>query len=278
MLGFVRSAIYYKPKPAANDDAIIMNEMREIYLEHPCYGYRKMQVELRKLGFVVNRKKVYRLMRLAGLKAIYPEKKTTVRNLDHTVYPYLLKGLAIDRPDQVWQVDITYIKMRRGFVYLICLIDVYSRRIMGWSLSIFLDTQSCLEALSEALRLYQPEIVNSDQGCQFTSKAWVEALAQGKIKISMDGKGRWADNVYIERLWRTIKYEHVFLRSFDDVQQARDSLGAFIKHYNNQRSHQSLNYHTPSAIHSLKKIPTKQELFDSFKIKPQEVNMIPKIS
>jgi putative transposase len=278
LLGFVRSAIYYKPKPTANDDAIIMNEMREIYLEHPYYGYRKMQVELRKLGFVVNRKKVYRLMRLAGLKAIYPEKKTTVRNSDHAVYPYLLKGLAIDRPDQVWQVDITYIKMRRGFVYLICLIDVYSRKIMGWSLSTSLDTQSCLEALSDALKLYQPDIVNSDQGCQFTSKAWVEALAHGKIKISMDGKGRWADNVYVERLWRTIKYEHVFLRSFDDVQQARDSLGAFIKHYNNQRSHQSLNYHTPSAIHGLKRIPTKQELFDSFKIKPQEANMIPKIS
>jgi len=250
-----------------------MNEMRDIYQETPFYGYRRITVGLRERGFLVNHKKVQTLMSLTGMEAIYPVKRTTIRNQDHKVYPYLLRGMVIDRPNQVWQVDITYIKMRQGFVYLVCLIDVFSRKIMGWSLSTFLDTASRLEALNNALKYGAPEIINSDQGCQFTSAAWVEALTQKSIFISMDGKGRWADNVYVERLWRTIKYENVFLHSFDTVAQARLTLRKFITFYNEKRYHQVLNYHSPDVVYSLKRIPTKQELFESFRLQNNFVNL-----
>lgn len=258
----------------------IINEMRDVYQEKPFYGYRRMTVELRKKGFVVNHKKVQRLQSLAGIKAIYPTKKTTIRNPDHKVYPYLLREMTIDRPNQVWQVDITYIKALHGFVYLICLIDIFSRKVMGRTLSTFLDTQPCLEALNHALQHGAPEIINSDQGCQFTSTAWVQKLEQHNISISMDGKGRWADNVYIERLWRTIKYENVYLHCFDTVEQARTALYKFIDFYNQNRFHQALNYHTPNDIYMLKTIPTKQQLFESFRLQnnpiTSEVTMSPK--
>lgn len=257
-----------------------MNEIQNIYQSIPTYGYRRVTIGLREKGFFVNSKKVQRLMQLAGRKAIYPEKKTTVRNPDHKVFKYLLRGLKIDRPDQVWQVDITYIKIGNGFVYLTCLIDVFSRKIIGWSLSTFLDTASCLEALNNALKYGLPEIVNSDQGCQFTSTTWTEALIQQGIFISMDGKGRWADNIYIERLWRTIKQEVVRLYRFDTVEQARIVLGNYIDFYNKKRFHQVLNYHTPDAVYELKYIPTKQELFEHFALKHNfikpEVVMTPK--
>ncbi len=175
------------------------------------------------------------------------------------MFPYLLRGVIIDRPNQVWQVDITYIKMRHGFVYLVCLIDVFSRKIMGWSLSTFLDTASCLEALNSALKQEVPEIINSDQGCQFTSTAWIEALTQKGIFISMDGKGRWADNV--------------FLHSFDTVAQAKSALHEFITFYNEKRFHQALNYHTPNIIYELKKVPTKQQLFEQFKLQNHSINL-----
>jgi putative transposase len=226
-----------------------------------------MTIELRSKGFVVNHKKVQRLMQVSGRKAIYPQKKTTIRNPQHKVFKYLLRGLKIERPNQVWEVDITYIKVKNGFVYLTCLIDVFSRKIMGWSLSTFLDTASCLEALNNALQHGKPDIINSDQGCQFTSVGWVETLVKHGIFISMDGKGRWADNVYVERLWRTIKQEIVRLYRFDSVDQARLVLGDFINFYNTKRFHQSLNYHTPDAIYELKAIPTKQQLFEQFTLK-----------
>lgn len=272
LLNIVRSTVYYQPKPLENDIAVLMNEMRDIYQETPSYGYRKITVGLRQRGFVVNHKKVQNLLTVAGIKAIYPTKRTTVRNPEHKVFPYLLRGMVISRPNKVWQVDITYIKMRHGFVYLVCLIDVFSRKIMGWALSLFLDTTSCVDALKNALKYGIPEIINSDQGCQFTSAAWVETLTQKGIFISMDGKGRWADNVYIERLWRTIKYESVFLHSFDTVDQARLTLGKFIKFYNEKRFHQALNYHTPDAIYELERVPTKQELFMNFKLQNNDVN------
>ena len=259
--------MYYQPRPIENDDSVILNEIQDIYQEMPYYGYRRILVELRKRGFEVNHKRLQRLLAFAGIKAIYPTKKTTVRDLQHKVYPYLLRGIKIDRPNQVWQVDITYIKIRHGFVYLTCLIDVFSRKIMGWDLSTFLDTSSCLKALNNALEQYgTPEIINSDQGCQFTSAVWIETLMLHEIAISMDGKGRWADNVYVERLWRTIKYENVFLHSFDTVDQARVALRNFIDSYNQKRFHQALNYHTPDDIYALKTIPTKQQLFEQFKI------------
>lgn len=280
LLNVTRSTIYYKPKNTEKNDVKIMNELRDIYLETAVYGYRKMTVALRKRGFIVNHKKVRRLMRLSGLRAIYPTKSATARNVSHKVYPYLLRGMNINRPNQVWEVDITYVKMRNGFVYLVCLIDVFSRKIMGWSLSTFLDTSSCLEALNSALKWGTPDIINSDQGCQFTSAAWIEALQQSGILISMDGKGRWADNVFVERLWRTIKYECAFLHSFVTVCEARLGLGRFIEHYNSSRFHQTLNYHTPNVIYELKTIPTKQKLFEWFDIQNcrlnQEVVMTPK--
>ena len=266
LLCVARSTVYYKPKLIQNDDIVILNEIRDIYQKYPFYGYRRMLVELRKNDFEVNHKRLQRLLFVAGIKAIYPTKKTTVRDLQHKIYPYLLRDLIIDSPNQVWQVDITYIKIRHGFVYLVCLIDVFSRKIMGWDLSTFLDTGSCLKALSMSLTHVFPEIINSDQGCQFTSTIWIETLMQNNILISMDGKGRWADNVYVERLWRTIKYENVFLHSFDTVDQARVALRNFINFYNQTRFHQALNYHTPDTVYELKTIPTKQQLFEQFKL------------
>lgn len=257
--------MYYRPRDEENDDAVIMNELREIYQETPSYGYRRMTIALRENGFLVNHKKVFALLKAAGIQAIYPRKKTTIRNQGHKIFPYLLRDVRIERPNQVWQVDITYIKIRGGFIYLVCLIDVFSRKIMGWKVSTFLDTAPCLEALNSALQKGIPEIVNSDQGCQFTSDAWIETLQQNEIKISLDGKGRWADNVYVERLWRTIKYEMVHLHSFDTVSQARDALARYITFYNARRYHSKLNYHTPDVIFSKKIIPTKQELFEVFR-------------
>jgi putative transposase len=266
LLNVPRSSMYYKPKPQQDDDrdALIMNELRTIYDENPCYGYRKMTVALRELGMCINHKKVQNMLKLAGIQAIHPPKKTTIRNKQHEIFPYLLKDLKIERPNQVWQVDITYIKIGGHFVYLVCLIDVFSRRVMGSTLSITLDTAACLEALANALEHHKPEIVNSDQGCQFTSEEWVKELQGQGILISMDGKGRWVDNVYVERLWRTIKYECVHIHDFETVAQAREIIVRFINFYNNRRFHQSLNYHTPDAVFRMGIIPTKQELYASF--------------
>lgn len=218
-------------------------------------------------------------MRVAGVQAIYAAPKTTVKNHEHEVYAYLLRDITICRPNQVWQVDITYIKIAHGFVYLVCLIDVYSRKIVGWNLSTYLDTQSCEQAMLNALLCGKPEIVNSDQGCQFTSSSWINLVIKSGARVSMDGKGRWADNVYIERLWKTIKYESVFLHSFDTVQQARDALSKYIKFYNEDRPHQALNYHTPSAIYESGIIPSKKTLFENFAIlSRKEGHMIPKLA
>lgn len=189
-------------------------------------------------------------MRLIGLKAIAPYKKTSIRNQAHEAYPYLLKDLIIDRPNQVWATDITYIKIKKGFIYLVCIIDVFSRKIMGWAVSMFLDTQSCLEAYDMARKHGKPEILNSDQGCQFTSGAWTKCLEQDGVKISMDGKRRWVDNVIIERLWRTIKYEAVFLSCYENVAQAKNSLATYIIFYNEERPHQALKYKTPNEVFS----------------------------
>jgi putative transposase len=256
--------MYYKPRNLEKNDAVVMNELREIYQESPCYGYRRMTVALRERGFIINHKKVSTLQKKAGIQAIYPPKKTTIRNQAHKIFPYLLRDLVIVRPNQVWQVDITYIKIRGGFVYLVALIDVFSRKVMGWALSTSLDTESCLVALNNALQYGIPEIINSDQGCQFTSEAWVAFLKGHTIEISMDGKGRWADNVYVERLWRTIKYEMVYLHSFDTVGEVRVAIARYITFYNTKRYHSKLNYHTPDAIFAKKSIPSKEELFASF--------------
>jgi len=226
-----------------------MNEIRDIYTEKPFYGYRKIRADLARKGLAINRKKVQRLMRAMELKSVCPKKNTTVRNKADAVYPYLLKNLDIAYPNQVWQVDITYIKIRAGFIYLVCLIDVCSRKIMGWHISTFLESGLCIRALEVALLEAVPEIINSDQGCQFTSDNWCKKLVASGIKISMDGKGRWADNVYIERLWRNIKYELVYLYRFETVSDARSAIANYIEFYNTDRPHQSLQYKTPDEVY-----------------------------
>jgi len=261
--------MYYKTRLPQKNNSDITNELRELQLQMPSYGYRRMTVALREKGFLINHKKVQSLRKSVGLHAIYPHKKTSIKNPQHKVFPYLLRGLAINHPNQVWQVDITYIKIRGGFVYLISIIDVFSKKIMGWKLSIFLDAQSCLEVLASALKHGLPDIINSDQGCQFTGAAWIAAVQQQGIQVSMDGKGRWADNIHIERLWRTIKYELVYLYSFETVQQIRDAIADYIEFYNTRRYHSKLNYHTPDAVFFKKMIPSKQELLKSFLISHQ---------
>ena len=246
LLQVTRSRMYYQKQPTDARDGTIMNEIRTVYTQHPFYGYRRIHVILRRMGHAHNQKRTRRLMQLTGLQAIYPHKKTSIRNYAHQVVPYLLKGVTIDHPNQAWSVDITYIKIKGGFIYLICLIDLYSRKIMGWALSISLDTQACLLAFNNALKTGTPEIVNSDQGCQFTSDEWAQCLKQHHVLISMDGKGRWADNIYIERFWRNVKYEAVYLQSFQTVQEARTALAKYIIFYNEERPHQSLDYKTPN--------------------------------
>lgn len=249
-----RSRIYYEKKPTSEEDIMLMNEMRDIHLKWPFYGYRKITVELRRRGHLINRKKSKRLMDLAGLQAIYPRKKTTMRSKEHKIYPYLLKNVEIVRSNQVWGIDITYIKIRNGFVYLVCLIDLFSRKIMGWAVSIFLDTKVCLRALENALLQGKPEIINSDQGCQFTSNEWTEKLQQCQVQISMDGKGCWVDNRWIERFWRTIKYEAIFLNSFDTVSQVTRAIASYIEFYNEERPHQTLGYKTPNQVYKEKSL------------------------
>lgn len=264
LLDVSRSSVYYKPIAVENDDAEMMNVIRDIYVQHPYYGYRRIMVELRKQGYIINHKKVQNLMSLAGIKAIYPAKNTSLRNKQHKVYPYLLKGLKIERPNQVWQVDITYVRIKGGFLYVFCLVDIFSRKIMGYSVSIFLETEPCVGALEDALRRAKPDILNSDQGCQFTSELWISFATSKEIKISMDGKGRWADNIYVERLWRALKYELVYLNGFETVEQFKKALAKYVEFYNNERPHQALNYHTPQQVYELGTIPTKRELFDSY--------------
>ena len=244
-----RSGLYYEKKPVTENDVVLMNEIHDIYSKWSFYGYRKIHAVLKIRGYKANRKRVQRLMQLIGLRAVWPGKKTSVRDYKQAIHPYLLKDLVIDRPNQVWQVDITYIKIKAGFVYLVCLIDVYSRRIMGWSLSVFLDTTSCEQALAMALNKAKPAIINSDQGCQFTSESWCNMLLQNNVRISMDGKGRWADNIYVERLWRTIKYELVYLHRFETVTEAKNAIANYIDFYNAQRPHQALGYKVPDDVY-----------------------------
>jgi putative transposase len=226
-----------------------MNSIHEIWLKQPSYGYRRLTKALQKQGYDINRKRVYRLMKLMDLQAIYCKPNLSISNPEHEVYPYLLKGLIIKRPDQVWCTDITYIKMPQGFVYLIAVIDVYSRYIVSWRLSTSLDTSFCLEMLCSAFCIGIPEILNTDQGCQFTSASWITLVKSAGTLVSMDGKGRWADNIPIERFWRTLKYESVFLNAYETVVEARDGIGCFIKLYNEERLHQSLDYETPGDVY-----------------------------
>ena len=218
------------------------------YLATPFYGARKIAVWLRQQGHRVNRKRVRRLMRMMGLKAIYRCPKISKPAPGHKIYPYLLGGMKVTRPNQVWAADITYIPMARGFLYLVAIIDVYSRYVLSWRLSNTLDAGFCVEALEEALRKGKPEIFNTDQGTQFTSEAFTGLLEQHGVRISMDGKGRYSDNLFVERLWRTVKYEEVYLKAYKDGKDARIGIGDYFRFYNTERPHQALDYRTPGEV------------------------------
>jgi len=218
------------------------------YLSTPFYGARKIAVWLKSQGQQVNRKRVRRLMQIMSLKAIYRRPRTSTPGSGNKIHPYLLSGLKITRPNQVWAADITYIPMARGFLYLVAIIDVYSRYVLAWRLSNTLDVDFCIDALQEALRKGRPEIFNTDQGAQFTSEVFTGLLAQHGIRISMDGKGSYNDNLFIERLWRTVKYEEVYLKAYQDGRDARIGLGNFFRFYNTERPHQALDYRTPAEV------------------------------
>lgn len=249
ILGIHRSGLYYESRPCKNDEVEVMNQIQDIYGLRPFLGYRRITYFLREEGFMINRKRVLRLLQEMGLQAVYPKINLSKRRMDHKVYPYLLKERPPLAPNDIWQVDITYIRLSGGFVYLVALIDVISRRVMGWDLSPFLETSSALKALEMALVSgYKPKIINSDQGCQFTSDIWAQTLTSHQIEISMDGKGRCLDNIYIEHFWRTIKYEEVYLKSYETVSIARLEIGEYILWYNKKRPHQSLSNKTPDSV------------------------------
>jgi putative transposase len=259
-LGINRSVLYYKKKDE-EDEVWLVNLIRDIWLKRQIYGYRKIKAVLkRKYGLLVNKKRVLRLMRLVGIKAIYPKPNLSKNNAEHKQFPYLLRNVTIMEVNHVWMVDITYLKLGTRFVYLVALIDVYSRYIVGWSLSYELDTENCLDALKLALKTGKPAIINSDQGCQFTSKEWVAALTEIYVRISMDGKGRCSDNIYIERFWRTIKYEAYYLNEYDTFRELYLGIQEYIEFYNNERPHQSLGYETPKMIYDSAE-HTKENLF-----------------
>jgi putative transposase len=231
-------------------DLELMRKIDECHLERPFYGSRRLKDWLELLGYAVSRKKVQRLMREMGLTALYPKRNLSKRNQAHKVYPYLLKGLVIDRPNQVWAADVTYLPMAKGFLYLVAIIDWYSRKVLAWELSNSMDTSFCVDALETALRKYgKPEIFNTDQGSQFTSEAFTSVLKENDIRISMDGKGRWVDNVFVERLWRSLKYEEVYLKGYANVTEARKSISAYLDFFNRDRRHQSLDRRTPDQVY-----------------------------
>jgi len=248
VLGIWRSNVYYEPLQN-KEESILANEIRDMWLDIPAYGYRRITAELHRRGYNINHKHVLRLMRDMHIQALYPKPKTSIRNTKHKVYPYLLRDLPIIKPNHVWSTDITYIKMPQGFVYLTSLIDIYSRFIIGWRLSNTLDETFCEEALNSAFQYGKPEILNTDQGSQFTSEAWTSCLIKNNIKISMDGKGRWADNIIIERFWRTLKHEHILLHAFESAKEIKESIKKFIMVYNYKRLHQSLGYKTPAEVY-----------------------------
>lgn len=252
ILGISRTNLYYVPATRF-DDSVLANEIHDLWVEWPQYGYRKITEQLKRDGYEVNHKKVLRIMQEMCIQAMYPKPKTSHNNIAHRVYPYLLHDLEITRPNQVWATDITYIKMPNGFMYLVALLDWFSRFVVEWNFSNSLDTRFCEEMLVSALKVNKPDIINTDQGCQYTSDSWTQLVQANGIKLSMDGKGRWADNVVAERFWRTLKHEHIFLHEFESVPEARASIGHFIEKYNYKRLHQSLGYRPPSELYFLQK-------------------------
>ena len=250
LLELPRSSFYRVAPPVDEEELLLLSLIDRCHLQYPFYGSRRLRDWLQSQGHRVNRKKVQRLMRKMGLSTRYPKRNLSAPNRSHKVYPYLLKNLVIDRPNQVWATDITYIPMCRGFVYLVAILDWFSRKVLSWRLSNTLDASFCVEALEEALEKFgAPDIVNSDQGSQFTSDDFTGILKSRGVRISMDGKGRWVDNVVVERLWRSVKYEEVYLKAYESVGDARASLKAYFAFYNSERRHQSLDRCTPDSVY-----------------------------
>jgi putative transposase len=249
LLALSRSSLYYEPVCIDMVSIQLMHLIDEEFTRHPFIGTRRMVIYLQSLGHEVNRKRLQRLYGIMGIEAIYPKKNLSKRNIEHKVYPYLLRGLLINRVNQVWSTDITYIRLTGGFVYLVAIIDWFSRYVIAWSISTSMETDFCIETLNEALATGTCEIFNSDQGSQFTSPKFTDIILAQQIQISMDGKGRALDNIFVERLWRSVKYECVYLMSFATVAEARKYIGEYFIYYNQGRHHQSLGYKTPAQIY-----------------------------
>jgi putative transposase len=248
LLDISRSGLYYQPVGVSDEDLNLMKLIDHQYMATPFYGARKIAAWLKSECHSVNRKRVRRLMQLMGLKAIYRRPRTSTPAPGNKIYPYLLNGMEITRPNQVWCADVTYIPMAHGFLYLVAIMDWYSRYVLAWRLSNSLDADFCVEALEEALRKGRPDVFNTDQGAQFTGKAFTGLLEQHGVKISMDGKGSYRDNLFIERLWRTVKYEEVYLKAYQDGRDARIGIGDYFRFYNTERPHQALGYRTPAEV------------------------------
>jgi len=245
-----RSGLYYEPVGTSKEVLAIMRRIDELHLKHPFYGSRKLALSLRGEGTTVNRKCVQRLMRTMGIVSVAPQPNTSKPAPEHTIYPYLLRNVKVSRPNQVWATDITYIPMAHGFVYLVAIMDWYSRKVLAWRVSTTMESGFCVSALQEALMNFgQPDIFNTDQGSQFTSEAFTSELLERGIKVSMDGKGRYLDNIFVERLWRSLKYEEVYLYAYDNVAEARENIGNYFNFYNNERFHAALGNQTPSAFY-----------------------------
>lgn len=250
LLNIARSTAYHTPKPLSDEDLRLMKEIDAIHMELPYYGSRRIAWVLRQKGYEVGRGHVSKLMKRMGICAIYCKKKLSKPCAAHKKYPYLLKNLEINRSNQVWATDITYIPMSRGFAYLIVIIDWHSRKALSWRLSNTMDVSFCVDALEEAIKTYgTPEIFNTDQGSQFTSNEFTGILEKNGIKISMDGRGRWLDNVFIERLWRSLKYEEVYLKAYESMSDAKKGIGDYLTHYNSRRPHQALEMKTPDQAY-----------------------------
>jgi len=256
LLSISRSGFYYEPTAESAETLALMRQIDEAYMLFPYYGSRQMARHLRRLGHTIGRRRTRRLMAKMGLAAIYQKPRTTMPNAAHRIYPYLLRTLVIERPNQVWCSDITYISMRRGFMYLVAVMDWASRRVLSWRVSNSMDADFCIEALEEALaKNGRPEIFNTDQGSQFTSPRFTAVLAAGGIQISMDGRGRWMDNVFIERLWRSLKYECVYLHAFETGSDLRAGVSAWVGHYNGHRPHSKLCGRTPNEVYYVRPLP-----------------------
>lgn len=249
MLGLGRSTLYYRERPPKADDLEMMRRLDEQYTETPFYGYRRMTVYLQGAGYTVNHKRVLHLMKVLGLEAIYPKPNLSKPNKQHLIYPYLLRGIEITQSDKVWATDITYIRMNGGFIYLLVIMDWNSRYVIDFEVSNSLESTVFVETLKRAVQTGKPEIFNSDQGSQFSSIEWIKVLVANEIQISMDGKGRCFDNIFVERLWRTVKQEEVYLNEYQDVWQAEDRLRKYFEFYNHRRPHQSLGYKTPAEVY-----------------------------